>query len=285
MPRRVCTLWWALLLLAVAATVGASPAAAGPTRGSGGERTDRLNQEYVDDEGRWSQYHLFAARVPSDRPVGLVVHFHGNGGFGFRDPLENDYLGGPDGVLAAARDRDMLTLSIRTPDRDGGTWHERGAENARYVRGLLRDEVYPRYDVDTERVWLVGYSSGAQFITESLLPVAATVFDGGGAVMFAGGGPPGVGFRPVSRMLRADFPLHWHQGAQDARRRPFDPARETAAGSRWYAEHGWPTTVRVDPERGHGWTGEFGRIVGSHLDQHAADPPARALQGTRLRAV
>ena len=62
-----------------------------------------------------------------------------------------------------------------TPDKDGSiTWWEQGAANAVFFRDLL-NKMKSEYDIDSKRIWLVGYSGGAQFTTQFYIPLLSMV--------------------------------------------------------------------------------------------------------------
>lgn len=183
------------------------------------------NQVYSTDEFT-SQYHLFTNGVDINRPVGLVVSFHGDGAYEFNNPNSTYSLDadGSDGIVRVARDHNMIVLSILTPDIESGnkTWWLRGDNYADYVYSLINN-LYQNYDIDKNQVWLIGYSGGAQFITQYYLSKygGSDQFRGGGALMFAGGDTPQNGspqkgtVHEISQEVKDNFSLWWGAGTND----------------------------------------------------------------------
>src|SRR4051794_5819424 len=113
-----------LLVLMLAAVLGAAtPALAASTGGSGGPFADRtfLNftgADYV------SQYHLYAARLDTAKPIGLLVYADGSGDYGLQNPSASYALGGPDGVIAVAKRHNMVLLAPFSPNRSCRCWEQ-----------------------------------------------------------------------------------------------------------------------------------------------------------------
>ena len=238
---------------------------------------DHRNVAFVGSNGLAGAYHLFAAGVPIDEPVGLLVHFHGDGAFEFHNPDSPYALGGPDGIVAAARDHGLIVLAALTPDGRGtSTWWEEGSLNADYARDLIRHVAFQQYDVDPDDIWLVGYSGGAQFITQFLLPKHPDLFGGGGGIVFGGGGPPRVEPAPVAASLRTRFPMHWYTGAEDTGTPPewFDALDAAERGRHWYALAGFATSIETPDGVGHDGL-PFGRVVAEGLTRLRPDERRR----------
>lgn len=96
-------------------------------------------------------------------------------------------------------------------------WWVRARANGRLFRAFAAD-LCERYGFDRSRMWLAGYSGGAEFITYELLLHANTTMDGGGASLIAGGGADGVPARFRTPDARLDhLLLSWHVGDRDGR--------------------------------------------------------------------
>lgn len=167
-------------------------------------------------------------------------------------------------------------------------WWVRARSNGRMVRALI-EEIALAYGVDMSRVWLAGYSGGAEFLSYELLSHdidwirggGATFIGGGGATFIGGGGADGVPVR-----VREQAALHpsshehllmsWHVGVLDgrspsARRRMATSAEGSWSariaaqeGSAFYESLGARTLLQVTPGRGH--TGyPIASLVGADL--------------------
>lgn len=246
--------------------------------GSGGPSVDLERRTFTASNGLTSQYHIYAAGVPTDRPVGLLIQFHGDGAFEFNNPSSSYSLGGPSGIVAKAKEHDLLTIAALSPDKQGAvTWWEQGDANADYARDLIQNVAFAKYSIDTGNVWLVGYSGGAQFITQFFLPKHSNLVGGGGSVVFGGGGVPRASVQPFAASLKANFPMHWHTGAADTGTSPgwYDALADAKKGSAWYSAQGFQTTLETPAGVGHAGL-PFGRVVGEQLAKHldAILPPA-----------
>lgn len=247
---------------------------AGGTAGSGatgggfsGSYTDAISQSFTASNGLTSQYHRFAQDIDPTHSVGLMMQFHGDGAYEFHNPNSSYSLGGEKGLRAQAKNHNMILVVALTPDTQGEvTWWESGSENADYARDLIQSVAYDQYNIDTTRVWLVGYSGGAQFITQFLLPLHSSLFDGGGSVVFGGGGKPYVKEQPFAASLRNQFPMHWYTGADDTV--DFDALQAAKKGVAYYTDQGFQTSYEWPPGVNHNLSGKFGPVTGEQLDLH-----------------
>ncbi|MFE4504082.1 hypothetical protein ACFRFQ_29870 [Rhodococcus sp. NPDC056743] len=275
MPRARLT---ALATAALAAVTGlvaivvAPPiASAESTNGIGMAYSDRTFQPFTASNGLSSKYHVYAAGIPQDHAAGLVLQFHGDGAYEFANPTSSYSLGGPSGIVAQARSRGYITVPVRTPDSAGEiTWWENGSANADFVADLL-SSLEAGYNIDTEDIWLVGYSGGSQFITQFFLPKYSNKLDGGGTVVFGGGGVPRVSAQPFAGGLVADLPMHWYTGAADNGTNVSDgynAVLDAQKGSAWYSAQGFTTDLESPAGLGHNLSGTFGTVLARHLDDH-----------------
>lgn len=194
-----------------------------------GERYDRSN------------YHLFTRGVDFTKPVGLLVRLHGDGA--------EEYLY-PEGLSAClarvAETYNMITLVPQTPDRQSMTWWRDLEENVDWLNALVA-QINTDYGVDTESVWWMGYSGGAELISYGLIPYSAESVTGG-AMLLGGGGAPERNRLNVADSLREGMPLYWVTGQRDDGTDPLEPfnAIEAATeGAQWYRDHGF-THVHTD---------------------------------------
>lgn len=259
----------------LAVIVGPSTASAEGTHGVGMAYSDRTFQTFTASNGLSSKYHVYAAGVPQDHAAGVVLQFHGDGAYEFANPTSSYSLGGASGIVAQSRSRGYITVPIRTPDTTGEiTWWENGSANADFVADLL-EKLKAGYDIDTDDIWLVGYSGGAQFITQFFLPKYSRTLGGGGAVVFGGGGTPRIPVQPFAGSLIADLPLHWYTGGADNGTTVSDGYNallDAQKGSAWYAAQGFTVDLEAPPGLGHDLSGRFGTVLARHLDDHPAIP-------------
>ena len=147
---------------------------------------------YTDSEGETSDCIFYAA---TDVPVGLVVYLDGDGqsfhsqGNQSRDERSRGGLAGVGGVVEAASARGYDVVSVRSPGDDGIWWLEDQDGKVRYL-GEALDYVVAECGATTDRVWLVGYSGGSEFISQWFFPAYAERMAGGGFLLFGGGDAP-----------------------------------------------------------------------------------------------
>jgi predicted esterase len=257
----------ALTAAVILASVGLIALSVWTRSGRDDGHDDLIFEPFVASDGTSSRFHLFRQGVPVGAP-GLLVEFHGDGAFEFFNPDSAYALGGPHGIVASAREHGLLTLVALTPDRRGTlTWWEDGPANAVYAHELVAS-VIEANGVDRGDVWLVGYSGGAQFITEYFLPTQAGLIEGGGSVVFGGGGAPKVDTRNLGAELPHQFKMHWYTGEADRGTPPehFDALHQAREGRSWYKDRGFDTTLDSPRGIGHDHL-PFGRVVDAQLTQ------------------
>ena len=159
-------------------------------------------------------------------------------------------------------------------------WWVRARSNGRMVRALI-EKIALAYGVDTSRVWLAGYSGGAEFLSYELLSHDIEWIRGGGATFIGGGGADGVPERVRERAAlnpssHEHLLMSWHVGVLDGRspsgRRRMATSAEGSwsariaaqEGSAFYEGLGARTLLQVTPGRGH--TGyPIASLVGADL--------------------
>ncbi|MFI7484278.1 hypothetical protein ACH9EU_17910 [Kocuria sp. M1R5S2] len=205
--------------------------------GPGAETTDRFGLDF-EHAGVTSGYHVLAEGLDWSRPVGVVLHLHGDGAFEYDNPQYSLSC-----MAEVALRHNMLLVVPRTPDTDGeATWWEHRDRNAAWFRALMEERVLVDYDVDRSRTWLTGYSGGAQFISQELLADHVDLLPGGGAVMMAGGEAPERASAEPTRSQLRELRLRWDVGTADDGDDPrarFDALSAARAGHAWYERQGY----------------------------------------------
>ena len=159
-------------------------------------------------------------------------------------------------------------------------WWVRARSNGRMVRALI-EEIALAYGVDMSRVWLAGYSGGAEFLSYELLSHDVGWIRGGGATFIGGGGADGVPARvreqaALNPSSHERLLMSWHVGVLDGRspsgRRRMATSAEGSwsariaaqEGSAFYEGLGARALLQVTPGRGH--TGyPIASLVGADL--------------------
>ena len=133
------------------------------------------------------------------------------------------------------------------------------------------------------RVWLCGFSGGAEFLTLYLLRYWGNEMGikGGGCLMIGGGTKP-----PVDADFPADYKDHWvwewRVGALDTGRNAdgttagdgFNAVNAAKGSEQWFRQRGWKTTLEVVPGKGHLMPRFYGELVQRSLD---SNPPPRGI--------
>lgn len=237
---------------------GSTGLAANPTGGSGGSRVDAARQLYGNGTVS-SNYHLYASHLRGKAPHGVIFYLHGDGGWEYSDRKDSPTAK----YVQVAREHNLMLVVPKTPAADGTWWGQK--TSGAYATDLL-DHLGTRYDLDLNRIYWVGFSGGADVITEQVVQSHSDGWTGGGALIL-GGGPGEWGYlgkkAPLSDALKKNFPMHWVVGADDTPSRGgssgnYDALRAAKDGHSYYAGRGMRTSIEIIPDAGHvkaAWAG------------------------------
>ena len=233
---------------------------------------------YTDSEGEDSDCIFYAA---ADAPAGLVVYLDGDGqpfhGQGDQSPSARSRggLAGTGGVVEAAGARGYDVVSVRSPGDDEAWWLDDQDAKVRYLEEAL-DYVAIECGANTERVWLVGYSGGSEFISQWFFPAYAERMAGGGFILFGGGdAPEEEGAAAFSGDAKERLSLNWVTGTRDVPGNSvdrFDGFGHARNSLNYYRAAGFRHTWSEWPDDDHdSITEQFGRYVGRVLDDAASE--------------
>ena len=230
---------------------------------------------YTDDEDEASDCIFYAT---TGAPVGLVVYLDGDGqsfhsqGNQDQDERSRGGLAGAGGVVEAASARGYDVVSVRAPGDDGTWWMEDQDGKVRYLEQAL-DYVVAECGATTDRVWLVGYSGGSEFISQWFFPDYADRMTGGGFLLFGGGDAP-EGKATFSSSAKERLSLNWVTGTRDVPANSldgFDGSGHARNSLAYYRSAGFGHTWSEWPDDDHGSiTEKFGSYVGRVLDAAAS---------------
>lgn len=248
------------------------------TGGSGGSQTDQTGLTFVDSAGISSTYHLYAGGLNWSQRVGILIYTDGSGEFGLANPTSTYLLAGASGMVAVAKEHNMILLTPRAPgngctDGDGRCWYMNSfdgtttAQKINWSRELV-NYIYTRYNIDLERVAFGGYSSGAQWTTQYFGPGhAAQIMEDGVAVAISYGGEPLV--TPTHTLdHKAKVPYVWDTGALDPAYTNSGSIYGVVQGEDWYSTNGFTTQLHVISGVDHDRDGEFGGIMDREITEH-----------------
>lgn len=266
-------------------------AAAGYRRRTSGAATlvDATSVAFTDSGGLAGQYHIYGSGLPGSG-AGLVVHFHGDAAYEHDNPTDNYGLAGNRGLIVVSKAKGYVFVSAKAPDTTGTvTWWEAGARNATYMSELL-DYLVTTYQLNRAKVWLSGYSGGAQFVTEYFTPTYGKAEITGGGALLLGGGAAALA-TPVGwdATFKAAFPMYWVTGALDDGTYASDSYNALAdanAGKTYYAGQGFTTTQTTPTAWDHEIDGAFGPVLDDVLPALPGfSPPSRTPGSTRPTLV
>ena len=125
-------------------------------------------------------------------------------------------------MATVAKERDLIPVSVLAPNGQG--WNEGDqVAAASKLNDLIKQDLFPKYDIDLSRVLFSGQSSGGGFLSSHFIPTFGNDYKGG-AFLQCGMAAPRVSFTPDAEM-KASFRLHfeittgdtiWPQGYQQA---------------------------------------------------------------------
>ena len=226
---------------------------------------------YTDDEDETSDCIFYAT---TGAPVGLVVYLDGDGqsfhseGNQDQDERSRGGLAGAGGVVEAASARGYDVVSVRAPGDDGTWWLEDQDGKIHYLEQAL-DYVVAECGATTDRVWLVGYSGGSEFISQWFFPAYAERMAGGGFLLFGGGDAPEEQ-AAFSSGAKERLLLNWVAGTRDVPANSldgFDGSGHARNSLAYYRSAGFGHTWSEWPDDDHGSiTEKFGSYVGRVLD-------------------
>lgn len=249
------------------------------TGGSGGPLTDRTSVSYTNTAGTASTGHIYAAGLDWTKKVGVLVYTDGSGEFGLANPTSTYLLAGTNGLIAKAKAQNMILVTPRAPgngcnDGDGVCWYDASFDGTsittkvKWADDFIQNQVLTKYDIDTRRVCIAGYSSGAQFTMEYYGPQYASAWmtDGLLLAISYGGSPKVTANYPTA--FKQNVSAVWDVGSTD-------PAYQSSgsfgvqAGYDWYTANGFTTTeLTVVAGEDHARDGLFGGIVDREITQH-----------------
>lgn len=254
-------------------------ASAAPSlRRAAGDLSAPVAFSYTDSDDETSDCIFYAA---GDAPVGLVVYldgdghpFHNQGGQSSAE-RSGGGLAGDGGVVEAAGARGYDVVSVRSPGDEGIWWVDDQDGKVRYLEEAL-DYVAVECGANTERVWLVGYSGGSEFISQWFFPAYAERMAGGGFILFGGGdAPEEKGTAAFSSCAKERLSLNWVTGTRDVPGNSvdrFDGIGHARNSLNYYRAAGFRHTWSESPDDDHdSITEQFGRYVGRVLDDAASE--------------
>lgn len=228
---------------------------------------DQTALTFTSSAGTAGKYHIFASGLDSTKPIGALLQFHGDGGGEYKSPDSSWSMGGANGIIAAGKAHNLVVIPMQTPDTATMTWWREGKANAAYVAEFLQSVVYNELGINKNRIWLVGHSGGANFITQEAIPTFGSQIAGGGAIVFGGGGAPYGKSGTLPSNLALTFPMHWCTGTKDIAANSdegYDALSYAKKGEAAYRSAGFRTSIE-SPDRDHDLGGLFGPVVAQQL--------------------
>ena len=214
-------------------------------------------RSYTAPNGLSSQYHVYANGIDWSQPVGVVFYVDGD----YWEAKDSKVHSPNNGMLTAmgriANARNMVFVPVISPDKnasgDGITWWENQDANGDYFRSFAQKFIADS-GIDPSRVWTMGYSGGAEFITYELnADRQGSWRTGGGSIMVAGGSNTGMQTQAPQHIKSQ--PMYWWVGEKDTSGSTNPPtwSARTAVetGYNRYTQEGFNTRLRYIPNLSH----------------------------------
>lgn len=202
-----------------------------------------------------SPYHREAAHLSGSGPHPLVIHLHGDGYEEYTQYNSGTANSTASKYAKVAVDNKALFILPRTPDTSNQTWWSK-ASSTTWLVALIRD-IKAKYNIDERRIFISGYSGGAEEVTYNLACDYHTLFKGGGTMLLGGGGAKGLtGFTGTpAANIKSDFLMRWWYGETDNGVLPsdttIDAVSASAEGEAWYKTRGFNTGRTMIPGVNH----------------------------------
>lgn len=170
----------------------------------------------VHDDGATGGYRFYSA---GEQNKGLLVFLDGDGqnlynyDYDGANTVAQGGLTGPGSIVEAAGSRGYDVVAVHTPSDDDTWWLLDHDGKIDYLSAVIA-EVEANYGANTSRLWLVGYSGGSEFITQSFFPAYCERMTEGGFLVFAGGDAPSDE-GDFSGDALSDLSLNWVTGSED----------------------------------------------------------------------
>jgi predicted esterase len=163
------------------------------TNGSGGP----TGRNTLKSAGNLS-YIIDAPAPVAGKARGLLVLLHGS--------TASNYTSFVDKMAQVAQQYDLIRVSALAPNGQG--WNEGNQTNAaNLLHRLVQEDLFPKYNIDRDRVMFSGQSSGGGFLSSHFVPLYGKEYKGG-AFFQCGAAPPFQSFTPTAQQ-KAKFKLHF----------------------------------------------------------------------------
>ncbi|OIS22358.1 hypothetical protein BHF95_00735 [Corynebacterium diphtheriae] len=215
-----------------------------------------------------SNYRIYDTDLDYSRTIGLVVRLHGDGEDEFDDPGQ-----GLSSMADVARSHNMILIAPLDPSADNDhAWWKPSEGKTKWLRALIEQQLSDHPYINQHKIWWMGYSGGAEYLAQKVLPKLSPLVTGG-AVMVSGGEVPESQVIPE---LPHKLPLYWVVGRDDvpeATLENFDAVGAALKGYSAYTTQGYTQT-------------SFSLLLGhDHFDMPDSDILEAALSGTMEQLV
>ncbi|SMF19051.1 hypothetical protein [Pseudobacteriovorax antillogorgiicola] len=149
---------------------------------------------FTDSNNLTSSYKIMAPDDVATKVYGLHVHFHGDGGGGYRDfPNQATRYG-------------LIGVTVRAPNQNLQWGRAQGVAHAQFSQDLIQNEILKKYNIDLDKIYFSGVSGGAYFLSGSFLPAYGSQYKSG-AFLMCGGEAPRTDIQNPE--VFKDFRIHW----------------------------------------------------------------------------
>ena len=161
--------------------------------GTGGP-TGMNEISFTDSNGMSSTYKINVPEDASVKVYGLHIHFHGDGGGGYRD------------FPNVETRHELMGVTVRAPSGNLRWGRGEGVAHSNYAQELIQNEIIKKYNINLDRIYFSGVSGGAYFLSGSFLPEYGNEYQSG-AFLMCGGEAPRIDFQNPQAFQ--NFRIHW----------------------------------------------------------------------------
>jgi predicted peptidase len=154
-------------------------------------------------------YHIYQD-MEINEDTGFMIYFHGDNANDFNNGKNSKRI---NLLVNVAKKYNLLLIAIKTPSEDL-TWWKDGENNAFYADEFINEFLLNEFDLNKDRVLLVGYSGGAEFLTENFIWRYLQKDYKGGTILFAGGSKP-LNNIDFNDSFIKNFSFYYYSGTED----------------------------------------------------------------------
>ncbi|MEN8905466.1 MAG: hypothetical protein ABF289_05855 [Clostridiales bacterium] len=217
-------------------------------------KKDLFFRTYKSQLNYTGQYHLYED-MKLNKNTGIMIYFHGDNANDFNKGKNSKRL---NLLVDVSKEHNLIPIALKTPTKDL-TWWKNIESNSEYINDFFINFILKKYDINKNRVLLVGYSGGAELLSEYFIYKYGQYILNGGAILFAGGSKPPINDILFNDKFVSDFNIHFYSGTNDFMH------SDVLYGVEYFMKKGFATTYEY-PEGEDHYNLPFYKIVNEQLE-------------------